>query len=203
MFWTTQRAGVWAFLVLSGCSAIPPFPPAPDLAKLRSMDSKVTESSDGQIGYSVGSVRLAEHGLYVDLLVSGPQGVHRAAESRAFLVSGAADPNEWIQVEDSIGPVELLPMRRPQYLGGLWRMPQYTLGDSEGRERLVQTCMFRTRRNCEPGPLRIRLTGLWRHGPDGSTYMVDTEWREVYVEMAAGPRNVSMRSRHLCEDSFS
>lgn len=205
-----QSTMLAACAMLGGCVSIgrdakPDFPPAidPHIYDARIAYAKSLALYDRPV-MSIGGARIAEGGIYVDLVLAnvprtdGVEPRHIGSGLGDFF-SDLADPGRLIEIRDEMDqPVELRAMQRPR-MGGLImpgtcilyaRSPQY-LAEADARLAYVDVCMWRTQRTLAPGAYRMRLRPV---PPDGTEdrwiwqawggFDMDSGWHTFDVDRA-------------------
>ena len=173
-----------------GCGYRPPFPPALHTSDHTRYRAALPSDSggyvvDGDVKITIGGVRLARRGVYLDLIVYSSAGrtdiemLRRLARELGMLISDHDNPNEFVEMVDGDGgQVGLGPMEYP--MGHRFPSPpRYCL---DGRA-WVQVCMLQTGKQLKPGQYRLRFASGWdARNLAKLARPVDYCWREVDID---------------------
>lgn len=174
---------------LTGCGYVPELPPSLDQGTYSSAAFSSLEQAVKSTGRPVASIlglRLAQGGVYVDLGIQYSEEPSRDAMRQAhtlgWMISSEDDPTKFLVISGPDGlPVDLRPYQQPKRLferGHFATPPTYRAGE----RRLIQVCMFRTRRQLPAGRYEVRFGSGWSSEELGeSGHPIDYDSRMVDV----------------------
>jgi hypothetical protein len=165
--------------VLASCAGSPARPDMSDKKEL-AVPSWPT-SPNNVVDVALAAVEMARGGIYVYLIVHGPEAEATAvARDLGNTISTAPDPSRFFEMRSSTGSmVNIKPMRQPKALlpsADPAPPPGRMLARTESKIRYLQAVMLRTEENVA-GRYDVRLISPWSQTDD--LVIVDESWQTV------------------------